>query len=64
MKAYKAEITFTAYGKTPDDAIDNLIFDLHEALRGECQNVETEEIDTETEGIDPFEEEVNDEKEE
>ena len=55
MKAYKAEITFTAYGKTPDEAIDNLLFDLHEAVRGECQNVEPEEIDTQEEGIDEME---------
>jgi len=57
MKAYKATITMVSYGKTEDEAAENLLFDVNEATKDGIDDtlVSIEEIDTEEEGIDPFE---------
>jgi len=56
MKAYKATMTVVSYGKTEDEAAENLLFDVNEATKDGINDslVSIEEIDTEEEGIDDF----------
>jgi len=56
MKVKKGTLTVVAYGKTEDEMIDNLLFDLHEIIRKEGDDTLTciEDVDTEEEGIDGF----------
>ena len=57
-KAYKATITVISYGNTEDEAAENLLFDVNEATKDGIDDalVCIEEIDTEEEGIDYFDE--------
>ena len=41
---FKATVLFTAEGKTEDEAIDNILFDMNEVFRTEGQNIEVKEI--------------------
>ena len=56
-KAYKVEISFMAYGETAEEAIENLRFDIFEALKdGTEENVVSmTESTCEAEGIDEWE---------
>ena len=59
MKVQKATITFVAYGKTEDEAIGNILFDMSEIVRqddaGEDVPVSLKTVDTKDEGIDDLE---------
>jgi len=56
-KAYKAKISFMAYGETEDEAVKNLRFDIFEALKDGIKEevVFITESTCEAEGIDEWE---------
>ena len=42
---FKSTILFTAEGKTEDEVIEKILFDMHEVIRNEGQNIEVKEIE-------------------
>ena len=42
---FKATILFTATAETEDEVIDKLLFDMHEVIRQEGQNIKVKEIE-------------------
>jgi SHS2 domain-containing protein len=56
MKAKKAEVSFVAYGANEDEALENLRFDIFDAMKDGGENVaKVTDVDTKEEGIDDFE---------
>ena len=55
-KGFKVVRTFVGYGATEADAFENMLFDIHEETKDpNMDNYDFDEIDTDEEGIDPFE---------
>ena len=42
---FKATILFSAEAETEDEVIEKLLFDMHEVIRQEGQNIEVKEIE-------------------
>ena len=57
MKVQKATITLTEYAKTEDEAIEKLLFAMHEESQNDLDScvdgsIRIEEVDSEEEGLD------------
>jgi len=57
MKIYKAEIKLVQYGTTEDEAVEKLLFDMHEEAQNDFDScvdgsILITEVDSEEEGVD------------